>query len=162
FERSRTGTSLSREGALLLERARTLLGSASDFEREARLLGRSPVRFVVGFMPGTDAGALISQFQRAHPEVDVTPIFTSTPTQAPFLVDGRADVVFCRPPIAVGGVRIVDLFEEPMVAAVPRDHALAIQRTLSVDELAASGERILARAAVDDFDPQEAVMAVAA
>src|SRR5262249_50278516 len=34
FERSRTGTSLSREGALLLERARALLGSASDFERE--------------------------------------------------------------------------------------------------------------------------------
>ncbi len=169
FQRSRTGTTLSAEGADLLTSARLLLRSAADFEREARLLGRSPVRFVIGFMPGTDAGALIAEFERAHPEVDVTPVFTSTTTQAPYLVDGRADIVFCRPPVAVDGARIIDLFEEPVVAVVPRDHPLAAARSLSTAELVATGEPIIARgggtqvsgAEVDDIDPQEAIMTVA-
>lgn len=170
FERSRSGTSLSREGALLLERARTLLRNASDLERDARLLGRTPVRFVIGFMPGTDAGTVIAEFQRLHPSVDVAPIFTSTTTQAPFLIDGRADIVFCRPPIAVEGVEIVDLFDEPFVVAVERDHPLAAHSTLSVHDVTDTGERVLRRrvspeasaAPLDDFEPQEAIAAVSA
>lgn len=168
FERSRMGTNLSREGALLLERARALLRSASDLEREARLLGRTPTRFVVGFMPGTDAGTVIAEFRRLHPDIDVAPIFTSTTTQAPFLIDGRADVVFCRPPIAVEGIEIVDLFDEPFVAAVPRGHRFATRSTLSVREVTGAGEHVLRRrvspgtpdAELDDFEPQDAIAVV--
>jgi DNA-binding transcriptional LysR family regulator len=162
FLRSRTGTALSPEGAALVGSARILLGHAADFERQARLLGRSPVRFVIGFMPGIDAGSLIAEFGRAHPEVDVTPIFTSTTTQAPFLLDGRADIVFCRPPLAVDGARIIDLFDEPIVAAVPRGHDLAGRVALATAELDAAGEPMLGRVgAGPDLDPQEAIMGVA-
>ncbi|WP_432838072.1 LysR family transcriptional regulator [Dactylosporangium sp. CA-092794] len=171
FHRSRNGTTLTPQGAALVDNARTLLRNAADFERQARLLGRSPVRFVVGFMPGVDAGALIAEFARTYPEVDVTPIFTSTTTQAPFLIDGRADIVFCRPPIAVEGARIIDLFQEPLVAAVPRDHPFAAEHSLSTVDLEAAGEPIHGRAGsglpgsgagFDDLEPQEAIMAVAA
>ncbi len=68
FHRSRIGTTLTTEGEALLPNARSLLRRAADFERQARLLGRTPVRFTIGFMPGIDAGALIAEFSRAHPD----------------------------------------------------------------------------------------------
>lgn len=166
FERSRSGSELTEAGATLLVRARELLRDATTFERDARLLGRAPERFVVGFMPGVDAGALIDAFRTRQPDVDVTPIFTTTTAQAPFLRDGRADVVFCRPPIHVEGARIEDLFEEPMVAAVRHDHPLASRHWLQSSDLDGVTQPVLQRRASDTrddaFDPQEAVLAVSA
>lgn len=166
FERSRSGTALTEAGAALLVGARALLRDATMFDRDARLIGRAPARFVVGFMPGVDAGALIAAFRVAQPEVDVTPLFTSTTAQAAFLRDGRADVVFCRPPIRVDGAHVEDLFEEPVVAAVYRDHPLASRHWLRLSDLAGLTEPVLQRpisdARDDAFDPQEAVLAVSA
>ncbi|MEV8214910.1 LysR family transcriptional regulator [Leifsonia sp. NPDC077715] len=167
FDRSRQGTSLSTDGAALLDRARALLRDAADFERQARVLGRTPVRFVIGFMPGVDAGALIAQFEALHPEVDVAPIFTSTTNQAAFLLDGRADIVFCRTPLAVDGARIIELFDEPVVAAVPRDHPFADAHSVPIDEIIATGDVLYPPAPGGTRDPeretdaQEAVIAVA-
>lgn len=166
FERSRSGTELTETGATLLVRARELLREAAAFERDARLMGRTPTRFVVGFMPGVDAGALIAAFRQMRPEVDVTPIFTSTTSQAPYLRDGRADVVFCRPPIRVDGAHVEELFEEPVVAAVHRDQPLASRRWLQLADLDDLAEPVLQRPTTDArddvFDPQEAVLAVSA
>jgi DNA-binding transcriptional LysR family regulator len=166
FARSRSGTELTEAGASLLVPARALLRDATTFERDARLMGRAPARFVVGFMPGVDAGALIAAFRATRPDVDVTPIFTSTTAQTPFLRDGRADVVFCRPPIRVDGAHVEDLFEEPIVAAVHQDHPLASGHWLQLADLERSAVPILQRpnadARDDVFDPQEAVLAVSA
>lgn len=166
FERSRKGTVLTGDGEVLLARARALLGQASELERSARLMGRAPSRFVVGFMPGVDAGALIDAFRERRPGVDVTPIFTSTSTQAPYLVDGRADVVFCRPPIHLADACVIDLFDEPVVAAVRHDHPLAGRHWLQLADLQSAPEQILQRdsgsAEEDHFDPQEAVLSVSA
>jgi len=168
FARSRTGTAMTNEGAELFERVRNLLSSASELERDARLMGRRPARFVVGFMPGVDAGALVDAFRRIRPGVDVIPIFTSTTTQAPFLTDGRADVVFCRPPIGLDDICVVDLFDEPMVVAVRADHRLAGRRHLLLRDLDGLNEPVLQRpiggaAGVrDEFEPQGAILAVSA
>lgn len=166
FERSRNGTELTDAGATLLQRARTLLWQAATFERDARLLGRAPARFVVGFMPGVDAGGLIDAFRVLRPDVDITPIFTSTIAQARYLQDGRADVVFCRPPIRVDDAHVEDLFEEPVVAAVRHDHPLASRRRLHLADLDGVAEPVLQRPTTDVrddvFDPQEAVLAVSA
>lgn len=166
FERSRSGSELTEAGATLLVRARELLRDATAFERDARLMGRAPARFVVGFMPGVDAGALIDAFRLMQPDVDVTPIFTSTTAQAPFLRDGRADVVFCRPPIRAHGAHIEDLFEEPVVAALRRDHPLASRHWLQLSDLDGLTEPVLQRPTSDigddAFDPREAVLAVSA
>jgi DNA-binding transcriptional LysR family regulator len=166
FARSRSGTELTEAGATLLVRARALLWDATTFERDARLMGRSPARFVVGFMPGVDAGALIGAFRVMQPDVDVTPIFTTTTAQAPFLRDGRADVVFCRPPIRVDSAHVEDLFEEPVVAAVHHDHPLASRHWLQLADLDNLSEPVLQRPTADArddvFDPQEAVLAVSA
>lgn len=164
FVRSRSGTELTEAGAALRVRAQELLRDATTFERDARLMGRAPKRFVVGFMPGVDAGALIEAFRTMRPDVDVTPIFTSTTAQAAFLRDGRADVVFCRPPIRVDGAHVEDLFEEPVVVAVRRDHPLASRHWLQLDDLDSIAEPVLQRPADDArddaFDPREAVLAV--
>jgi DNA-binding transcriptional LysR family regulator len=169
FSRSRAGTALTTAGVELLERTRNLLRSASELERDARVLGRRPARFVVGFMPGVDAGALIDAFRRARPEVDVVPIFTSTTTQAPFLTDGRADVVFCRPPMEVDDICIVELFDEPLVAAVRSDHRFAVRPHLLLRDLDDLPQPVLQRSTTagaagppDPFEPQEAILAVSA
>lgn len=166
FERSRRGTELTPDGEVLLDRARALLAQAAALERGARLMGRAPARFVVGFMPGVDAGALIAAFRVRRPDVSVTAIFTSTTTQAPYLQDGRADVVFCRPPIHLTDALVIDLFDEPVVAAIRRDHPLAGRHWLRMADLRSAAEPILQRqpatADTDHFDPQEAVLSVSA
>jgi DNA-binding transcriptional LysR family regulator len=165
--RSRMGTTLTSEGTELLDRIRNLLSSASKLERDARLMGR-PARFVVGFMPGVDAGALIDAFRRIRPGVDVIPIFTSTTSQAPFLTDGRADVVFCRPPIGLDDICVVDLFVEPIVAAVRADHRFAGQQRLLLRDFDSLTEPVLQRPISgaaglgDEFEPQGAILAVSA
>lgn len=170
FTRSRRGTELTSEGTALLERARTLLRHAADFERHARVVGRAPARFVIGFMPGIDAAGLIDAFRRRQPGVDVSAIYTSMISQARFLTDGRADVVFVRPPVDVDGVTVTPLFDEPMVAAVRRDDLLAERRSLRVAELEASDVRLIGRAASGDsgdagrdevVEPEAALLAVA-
>lgn len=166
FERSRQGTVLTADGEVLLARARALLAHALELERGARLLGRAPARFVVGFMPGVDAGALIGAFRLRRPDVNVTAIFTSTTNQARYLEDGRADVVFCRPPIHLADACVIDLFDEPVVAAMRHDHPLAGRRWVQLADLRDAPEELLCRQSAtadeDLFDPQEAVLSVSA
>src|SRR5262249_35634970 len=52
------------------------------------------------------------------------------------LRDGRIDVAFVRPPLkSVAGLTLQLLQEEEMVAAVPRDHALAKRRSIELRDL---------------------------
>lgn len=136
FERSRRGTELTVAGSQILDQARDLLAAATALERTARTAARAGTRFTIGFMPGTEAAAIISTFQRQHPDLRVDAVFTSLADQVDFVIDGRVDIAFTRLPIGPRGLQVVPLFEEALLAAVSRDHPLATHRTVRLAELA--------------------------
>ncbi len=170
FDRSRTGTGLTAAGERLRESARALLRSASEFEREARIQGRGVTEFVVGFMPGVDAAELIAIFQARYPHVLVDAVFTSMTAQAAFLLDGRVDVAFVRPPLHLEGVRVVPLFDEPVVAAVHRSDPLADRAQATMLDIERSGAIVITldrQVAIREggparrYGPEDATLAVA-
>ncbi|MFT4225465.1 LysR family transcriptional regulator [Micropruina sp.] len=135
FERSRQGTTLTAAGQEILEPARELLAASAALERTARTTGRTASRFTIGFMPGTDAASIITAFQDQHPDLQVNAVFTSLADQVDFVTDGRVDIAFTRLPIGASGLQVVPLFDEALMAAVPRDHPLSDRRTVRLAEL---------------------------
>ena len=125
LERDRRGTALTAAGRQLLEDALPLLAASAALERRARLAGRGPARFAIGFMPGTYATPIIREFARRAPHLTIDVVFTSVTDQIDFLIDGQVDVCFVRLPLAEDTFQIVPLFPEPRVAAVPSSHPLA-------------------------------------
>jgi len=99
FDRDRRGTSLTPAGRQLLEDALPLLAASAALERRARLAGRSPTRFAVGFMPGVHATPIIREFAARAAYLTIDVVHTSVTDQLDFLIDGRVDVCFVRLPL---------------------------------------------------------------
>jgi DNA-binding transcriptional LysR family regulator len=57
--------------------------------------------------------------------VSIDVVFTAVTDQVVFLVDGRVDVCFVRLPLAENTLKVLPLFPEPQVAAVPAFHPVA-------------------------------------
>ena len=78
---------------------------------------------------------------------------THTPNLKPYLIeektsnliaglrDGRLDAAFLAGPVIEDDLREVDLFSEPFVAALPREHELAKNKTIDIHRL--EGEKLL-------------------
>lgn len=135
FERSRQGTELTAAGREILDQARELLAAATALERTARTTARRDARFTIGFMPGTDAAAIITAFQGRHPDLQVDAVFTSLADQVDFVTDGRVDIAFTRLPIGPRELEVVPLFDEALMAAISRSHPLAERHTVGLAEL---------------------------
>jgi DNA-binding transcriptional LysR family regulator len=135
FERDRRGTVLTPAGQQLLEDAVPLLAAASALERRSRSAGRESARFAIGFMPGTNATPIIREFTRRAPYLSIDVVFTSVTDQVDFLIDGRVDVCFVRLPMAEDTLKVLPLFPEPQVAAVPTSHPVAGSRAIEIKQL---------------------------
>jgi DNA-binding transcriptional LysR family regulator len=135
FERDRRGTELTQAGQQLLEDATPLLAAASALERRARLAGRDPARFAVGFMPGIHATPIIREFAQRAPYLSIDVVFTSLTDQVDFLADGRVDVCFVRLPLPDDSFTVLPLFPEPRLAAVPSFHPMAASPGVDIKQL---------------------------
>jgi len=135
LERDRRGTELTRAGRQLLEDAIPLLAASAALERRTRLAGRDPARFAIGFMPGVHATPIIREFARRAPYLSVDVVFTSITDQIDFLIDGRVDVCFVRLPLAADTFKVLPLFPEPRVAAVPGSHPVAGSPAIEIKQV---------------------------
>jgi DNA-binding transcriptional LysR family regulator len=135
LERDRRGTSLTPAGRQLLEDAIPLLAASAALERRTRLAGRNPARFAIGFMPGIHATPMIREFAKRAPYLSIDIVFTSVTDQVDFLIDGRVDVCFVRLPLAEDSFKVLPLFPEPRVAAVPSSHPLAGSPAVEIKQL---------------------------
>jgi DNA-binding transcriptional LysR family regulator len=136
FVRSTGGTELTPAGEQLLDDARPLLSSARALQRRARQAARGELRLTIAFMPGIIVTHVARLFGERHPEVAIEVLRTSTEDQVAVLHDGRADVSFVRMPINARGLKLVPLFSEPRVVAVPAWHPLAARDSVTIGELA--------------------------
>ena len=135
FERDRQGTVLTSAGQQLQEDALAMLASSVALERRVRAAGRGESWFTIGFMPGVDSAPIIREFKSIAPHLTIDVVYTSVTDQEDYLLDGRVDVCFVRLPISPLSLKVVPLFAEPRVAALPSEYRRAEAEAISIDEL---------------------------
>jgi DNA-binding transcriptional LysR family regulator len=78
---------------------------------------------------------MIREFAKRAPYLSIDIVFTSVTDQVDFLIDGRVDVCFVRLPLAEDSFKVLPLFPEPRVAAVPSSHPLAGSPAVEIKQL---------------------------
>jgi DNA-binding transcriptional LysR family regulator len=126
------GVEPTEAGLALLEEARAVLARAAQVEDAVRRAARGEAgRLAVGF---TSSAALhpfvpvaLRRFREASPGVRVELDEAGTAELVETVLLGRLDAAFVRSPVgAVAGLRVEPVLEEPMLAALPEGHRLAV------------------------------------
>jgi DNA-binding transcriptional LysR family regulator len=128
-------------GRQLLDDAGPLLAAADATRRRGQRAGRGAHHLVVGFRDGILVTPAVRAFSAERPEVAVEVHRLEWDDQEELILSGRVDVAYVRQPIRKRGLRLVPLFAERRLAALPADHPLAQRAGLSTADLA--GERHL-------------------
>lgn len=142
FERTARGMEPTEHGACLIRHARDILASLSRVNDELRDLSEGRVvRVTLGVLPSASV-ALVPRFivrlEAEHTDVAATVREGTMDTLLPALRAGDIDLtvgVLPERPLGIEfGTEI--LYEDPIVAVVRRDHALARRRSLRWEMLA--------------------------
>ena len=142
--RPKTRVELTEAGLRFLEQAQQVLRQVAEAELAARKAARGEVgRIEIGYMMSVSCSGLIQKcvgdFRRDHPAIDISLHRLETMPQVTAIVEGRIDIGFVRPPKQyppeLDGFIV---FEQPMVVALPADHALARRKRVKPADL--SGE----------------------
>ena len=136
FVRDRRHTELTAAGQQLLEEARPLLANADALRLRVGRAARGSGTFTVGFMPGLLVTAAVRALSAVHPDLTVDVLRTSWDDQVEVIHDGRVDVSYLRLPIDHAGLKLVPLFSEPRLAALPAGHRLAGKESIGITDLA--------------------------
>jgi len=142
FARTTRAVSLTEDGEALLRDARTILSRIDAIEASFR--GRSRTRGArrlrVGAIDSAAAGLLpplLHDFRLKHPDIAVQLLEEKTIRLLPKLVSGALDLAFVRPPRRVDRrIELKPLLRETAVVALPRGHALARRKSLSLRDIA--------------------------
>lgn len=140
FDRGRHRVALTRAGVALLPEARRTLERADGVVRVAgRLRSGDAGHLRIGFVHSALYGAvppLLRRFRERAPGVrlSIRELVTSELVDA--VGEDRLDVAFVRPPVDEGLAEST-VEEEPLVAVLPDDHALAALPEIGLPALAA-------------------------
>ena len=141
FVRDKRSVSLTPAGRQLLDDAQPLLAAADATRRRVQRAGRGAHHLVVGFRAGIVMTPAVRAFTKKRPDVTVEVQRLEWDEQEEVILSGRVDIAYVREPINERGLRLVPLFAERRLAALPAAHPLAGRRSLSTADLA--GERHL-------------------
>jgi DNA-binding transcriptional LysR family regulator len=142
FLRHAKGVTLTEAGRALVEEARAILARAEGAAEVARRAARGETgRLAVGYTSSAAFNPMvfsqIRAFRRDRPAVQLALHEDGTPDLIKALREERLDAAFLRSAVEAGADLTVDaLADEPMVAVVPTDHALAGQREVALAALA--------------------------
>ncbi|MGM9491957.1 LysR substrate-binding domain-containing protein [Ideonella sp. YS5] len=136
FERSKQRIRLTPEGRDLLGEARALMANAQRFEAFGRRLGsgaagRLAIGYVEGAMHANVVTPALRRFRRAHPSVALSLQGLGTTVQFEHLLQRTLDLGFTyRAPDPESGLCAVQVFDEPLVLAMPADDPLRKSRSV--------------------------------
>ncbi|KAA9164006.1 LysR family transcriptional regulator [Amycolatopsis acidicola] len=140
FVRSTRSVSLTPAGEVLVARAREILAGLDDAieatrERGEGVTGRLSIG-IAGSATYSLVPRLVRGFRHEHPRlvIHLSPEMM-TSQQVPALVDGRLDIGFLRPPVAVDGWSVEVVDSEPMVALLPAGHPGAAASSVRLTDL---------------------------
>ncbi|KOU24182.1 LysR family transcriptional regulator [Streptomyces sp. WM6372] len=134
FDRSPRHVRLTGAGERLLPEARAVLAAA---ER-----ARVAVRERAGLRLGTSTGLgehldrVLGDLAVLAPDASVQLVSAPAHDRLEQVADGRLDAAFVRSVEPAPGVRILPLWEDPLVAALPAAHPLARETEVAIAELA--------------------------
>jgi DNA-binding transcriptional LysR family regulator len=141
FLRDKRSVSLTPAGRQLLDDAQPLLAAADATRRRVQRAGRGAHHLVIGFRAGIVVTPAVRMFAAERPDVTVEVQRLEWVEQEEVILSGRVDVAYVREPINERGLRLVPLFAERRLVALPAAHPLAGRTSLSTADLA--GERHL-------------------
>lgn len=131
FTRTTRQVSLTPAGEFLRVEAQRILGAVEDSIHGVRRIAEGHHGLVRIAFTGTAAYTELPRIARLVQEhlpgiaLDIRADLL-TPTQTAGLLDGSIDLGVLRPPVSAEGIRVRTIADEPLVLAVPADHALAV------------------------------------
>jgi DNA-binding transcriptional LysR family regulator len=138
FERSSHHVVLTGAGSKLLPAARRALSAGDELAATASALvqgeqGELRVGTTEGI--GANLNLLLGHFAEERPNVSVHLQAIHTPAKLRAVRDGDLDVAFVRAPVDATGLRVDELWSEPLRAVLPARHPLAARATVSLRDL---------------------------
>ena len=159
FLRDKRRVQLTHAGRAFLPEARLVMAQTERAKRAAQRASQGEVgRLRVGFVEAATYSGLLPtvlRFFRKHmPEVGLELLELSSYQQTEALRDGRIEmgIMHSPPPDADRWLKVERVLRDPLVAALPRGHALAKRRSLSLPAPALY-DRIIAACREAGFSP---------
>lgn len=141
FVRTTRSVRLTPAGAVMQEHARRIAGMTSLMLRAVTQAARGEGgTLVVGLAPSaaySPVVAALHRYRTAYPEVELDLREMNSNAMEAQLRSRAIDVAVMRPVPTNNGVETIEVFREPMLLAVRRDHPLAGARRVTLDQVAA-------------------------
>lgn len=138
FDRLGRRAALTDAGRLLLERAQAILETVDDVERRLREPDdQQGGRLSVGAIPTIAPYLLplaLPAFLKKYPQVELTIQEDVTQNLVATIVAGDLDLALVALPIADERIQAEELFTEPLLLTVARNHPLARRRRITLDD----------------------------
>jgi DNA-binding transcriptional LysR family regulator len=139
FERTRRKVSLTAAGQVLQQEAQQLLHQLEQAVSKTQQASRGEVgRLAIAFVSSAMYSLLpdyLKQFREQYPQVDIVLHELSTQEQIQGLLDNCLDIGFMRPPVDHKILEAKSVLQEPLIAALPANHKLALQKQISIRDL---------------------------
>lgn len=139
FERDNRTVVIAPDGAPIVEQARVVLEEARKIAEIARgsretLSGRFRLGSIATLGPYY-VPHFIGPLKRAFPKIELLLREGLTESLLGELRDGKLDAVLASPPLADDGLRVIPLFVEPFVLAMPKGHPHSKSKSLRTADL---------------------------
>lgn len=145
FDRMGKRTVLTAAGTVLLEQAQAILAAVDSAERQMKEFDRQIAgRLAVGAIPTVAPYILprvLRRFVRKFPQVELMLHEDLTAHLVAGVLKGELDLALLALPLPDRRLAWRSLMTDPLLVALPNDHALAKQHSISIDEL--RGERFI-------------------
>ncbi|HEY9645559.1 MAG TPA: LysR family transcriptional regulator [Chroococcidiopsis sp.] len=139
FHRTKRSVKLTEAGEVFLKDCRQIFWQLEQAIESGRQASRGEIgQLVIGFVSSAAYNVLpriIQGFRSAVPEVKPELHELTTDQQMQWLRDHRLDVGLVRLPIDETGLDVLTIWREPLVVALPENHALAQDATVSLRSL---------------------------
>lgn len=137
FERQTRGARLTEAGKRFKERVDQILRLVEDAEASAQddvdagpLVIAAIPTIAPFFLP-----KLLAQFAKKYPKAQIEVIEETTENILKMCAEGEADLAFLALPIEQNQLEVLPLFEEELLAVLPRRHSLARKKRLTLEDL---------------------------
>ncbi len=139
FERSTREVSLTAAGELFREHAARVIEEMEQArERVREISGLLRGRVVLGALPTVAPyflPARLRAFTREHPGIEVVVHEDTTGQLVEGVLAKEIDVALLSLPVERAGLEAEEFFDEPLRVALPKKHALATKKGLTLDDL---------------------------